>query len=70
MSDELGTEGKGCLEQCHLTVKGGQILAECETIEASQELALLLAKDVFIRVKPAGVTTEPVKPAPEPVTES
>ena len=65
MSDGLGTEAKGCLEQCHLTVKGGRLLAECETIEASQELALLLAEDVFIRVKPAKVTTEPVEPVPE-----
>jgi len=62
MSDKIPTEEveKGVLEQCHLTVKGGQILAECETIEASQELALLLAKDVFIRVKPAQASIEPV----------
>jgi len=41
----------------------------------SEELAKLLAKDVFIRVKPEAVTvTEPppepaLEPAPEPVTE-
>ncbi|MBA7587396.1 hypothetical protein ES708_29425 [subsurface metagenome] len=65
MSDDKEIEVVDCLKQCHLTAKGGQLLAECETIEASHELAILLAKDVFIRVKPAKVTTEPVEPVPE-----
>ncbi|MBA7553763.1 hypothetical protein ES705_46362 [subsurface metagenome] len=53
-------EGKVIFDACHLAVKDGHIVAECDTIEASQELALLLAEDVFIRVKPL------VKPEPEP----
>ncbi|MBA7552022.1 hypothetical protein ES705_44573 [subsurface metagenome] len=48
-----------------MTVKGGQILAECESIEASEELAKLLAKDVFIRVKPEAVTVTPEVPVTE-----
>ncbi len=44
-------EGKVIFEECHLTVKDGHIVAECESIEASKELALLLAEDVFIRIK-------------------
>ncbi len=53
-------EGKVVFEACHLAVKDGHIVAECDTMEASQELALLLAEDVFIRVKPV------VKPGPGP----
>jgi len=43
---------------CHLTVKDGHIVGECDTIEASEELAKLLMEDVFIRVKPKVVTPE------------
>jgi len=53
-------EGKVLFDTCHLAVKDGHIVAECETIEASQELALLLAEDVFIRIKPKKVTDEAV----------
>ncbi len=45
-------EGKVLFEACHFTVKDKHIVAECDTIEASQELAVLLMDDVFIRVKP------------------
>jgi len=58
-------EGKVLFDTCHLAVKDGHIVAECETIEASQELALLLTEDVFIRIKPTKVT----EPTPEPVAE-
>jgi len=51
-------EGKVLFEACHLTVKDGHIVAECDSIEASQELALLLAEDVFIRIKPKAPVTE------------
>ena len=57
-------EGKVVFENCHLTVKDGHIVAECATMEASQELALLLAEDVFIRVKP--VVKPKLEPEPEP----
>ncbi|GAI68159.1 unnamed protein product [marine sediment metagenome] len=53
-------EGKVLFDACHLGVKDGHIVAECDTIEASQELALLLAEDVFIRIKPTKVAE--VKP--------
>jgi len=53
-------EGKVLFDTCHLAVKDGHIVAECESIEASQELALLLAEDVFIRIKPKQVTDEAV----------
>lgn len=53
-------KGKVIFDACHLAVKDGHIVAECDTIEASKELALLLAEEVFIRVKPAAA----------PVTES
>jgi len=53
-------EGKVLFEACHLTVKDGHIVAECDSIEASKELALLLAEDVFIRIKPIKVTDEAV----------
>jgi len=53
-------EGKVLFDACHLAVKDGHIVAECESIEASQELALLLAEDVFIRIKPKKVTDEAV----------
>jgi len=53
-------EGNVVLDACHLTVKDGHIVAECDSIEASKELALLLAKDVFIRIKPVKVTDESV----------
>jgi len=56
-------EGKVLFEACHLTVKDKHIVAECESVEASQELAVLLMEDVFIRVKP----TRPIKVVePEP----
>ncbi len=58
-------EGKVLFDACHLAVKDGHIVAECDSIEASQELALLLAEDVFIRIKPTKVT----EPTPEPVAE-
>ncbi|MBA7552960.1 hypothetical protein ES705_45540 [subsurface metagenome] len=51
-------EGKVLFETCHLTVKDKHIVAECDTIEASQELALLLAEDVFIRIKPPKTEAE------------
>ncbi len=51
-------EGKVLFEACHLTVKDKHIVAECDSIEASQELALLLAEDVFIRIKPKVPVTE------------
>ncbi len=53
-------EGKVLFESCHLAVKDGHIVAECDSIEASQELALLLAEDVFIRIKPVKVTDEAI----------
>ncbi len=46
-----GKEGKVIFEACHLAVKDGHIVAECDTIEASKELALLLSEEVFIRIK-------------------
>lgn len=66
-------EGKAIFDKCHLAVKDSHIVAECDSIEASEELALLLAKDVFIRVKPVKVTGEPeptTEPPAEPITES
>ena len=73
MSDELTTkeklelagatptkEGKVLFDRCHLGVKDGHIVAECEDIEASEELAVLLMEDVFIRVKPKAPVVEPV----------
>jgi len=59
-------EGRVLFEECHLGVKDGHIVAECDSIEASQELALLLMEDVFIRVKPKAPVVEPIV---EPVTE-
>jgi len=56
--------GKVLFDTCHLTVKDKHIVAECDTIEASEELAKLLMEDVFIRVKPTEVKTEAA-----PVTE-
>ncbi|MBA7551581.1 hypothetical protein ES705_44127 [subsurface metagenome] len=53
-------EGKVIFDACHLAVKDGHIVAECESIEASKELALLLSEEVFIRVKPVKVTDEAV----------
>jgi len=44
-------EGKVLFDLCHLAVKDGHIVAECDTVEASKDLALLLAEDVFIRIK-------------------
>jgi len=43
---------------CHLTVKDDNIVAECDSVEASEELAKLLMKDVFIRIKPDKVSQE------------
>jgi len=51
--------GKVLFETCHFGVKDGHIVAECDTIEASQELALLLMEEVFIRVKPKTPVVEP-----------
>lgn len=48
--------GKVVFEACHLAVKDGHIVAECDSMEASQELALLLMEEVFIRVKPSAAT--------------
>jgi len=72
VSDELSAEeklelagatpierDKVLFEACHLTVKDKHIVAECESVEASQELALLLMEDVFIRVKPKAPVVEP-----------
>ncbi|MBA7682693.1 hypothetical protein ES703_91045 [subsurface metagenome] len=59
-------EGRVLFEECHLGVKDGHIVAECDSIEASQELAVLLMEDVFIRVKPKTPVVEPIV---EPVTE-
>ena len=53
--------GKVLFETCHMTVKDGHIVAECDTLEASQELAVLLMEDVFIRVKPKVPVVEPTK---------
>ena len=53
-------KGKVLFDACHLGVKDGHIVAECDSIEASTELALLLAEDVFIRIKPKKVTDEAV----------
>jgi len=53
-------KGKVLFEACHLTVKDGHIVAECDSIEASKELALLLTEDVFIRIKPVKVTDEAI----------
>ncbi|MBA7682690.1 hypothetical protein ES703_91042 [subsurface metagenome] len=62
--------GKVLFETCHLAVKDGHIVAECDTLEASQELAVLLMEDVFIRVKPKAPVVEPKpKPEPEPKAE-
>jgi len=51
-------EGKVLFDLCHLTVKDKHIVAECDTIEASKELALLLSEDVFIRIKPPKTEAE------------
>ncbi len=53
-----GKEGNVIFDLCHLTVKDGHIVAECDSIEASKELALLLAEDVFIRIKPPKTEAE------------
>lgn len=59
MGEELKTV---VFDACHLAVKDGHIVAECDSLEASEELAKLLMEEVFIRVKPKGAVTEP--PAP------
>jgi len=51
-------EGNVLFDVCHLTVKDKHIVAECDSIEASEELALLLTEDVFIRIKPKAPVTE------------
>jgi len=43
---------------CHFTLKDDNIVAECDSMEASEELAKLLMKDVFIRIKPDKVSQE------------
>jgi len=53
-------KGKVLFDACHLAVVDKHIVAECDSIEASQELALLLTEDVFIRIKPVKVTDEAV----------
>jgi len=68
-------EGKVVFDACHLTVKDGHIVAECDSVEASKELALLLAEDVFIRIKPPKTEAEADVMADKlldtkPVTES
>lgn len=73
MTEELTTEqklelagavptekGKVLFDACHLAVKDGHIVAECDSIEASKELAVLLTEEVFIRVKPDKVTDESI----------
>jgi hypothetical protein len=56
----IRTEGENVVfDACHLTVKDKHIVAECESVEASEQLALLLMEDVFIRVKPVKVEAEP-----------
>ena len=67
ISEPIG-EGKVLFDKCHFTVKDKHIVAECESIEASKELALLLSEDVFIRIKPSKAEIEELK-KPEPVTE-
>ncbi len=82
MSDELETKEKlevaGAIpvegdkvlfDACHLTVKDGHIVAECDTIKASEELAVLLMEDVFIRVKPTKVEVTSETPVVEPTEE-
>jgi len=59
LSVDLGG-GTVLFDKCHLTVKDKHIVAECESIEASKELALLLMEEVFIRIKPDKVTDEAV----------
>lgn len=51
-------EGKVIFDACHLTVKDKHIVAECDSMEASEALALLLMEDVFIRVKPKASVVE------------
>ncbi|GAI80948.1 unnamed protein product [marine sediment metagenome] len=64
LADAIPVEGdKVLFDTCHLTVKDGHIVAECDTIKASEELAVLLMEDVFIRVKPKAPVVEQV---PEP----
>lgn len=59
LAGAIPTEGNKVLfEACHLTVKDKHIVAECDSVEASQELALLLMEDVFIRVKPKAPVVE------------
>jgi len=69
LAGAIPTEGgKVLFDTCHLAVKDGHIVAECDTLEASQELAVLLMEDVFIRVKPKAPVVEP-KPEPQPEPE-
>jgi len=58
--------GKVLFDSCHLAVKDGHIVAECDTLEASQELAVLLMEDVFIRVKAKAPVAEPIEAAKPP----
>ena len=51
-------DGKVLFDACHLTVKDKHIVAECDSIEASEALALLLTEDVFIRIKPKAPVKE------------
>lgn len=43
---------------CTFIVKEGRLEAECDSIEASHDLAELLQHEVIIRVKPAGAVQE------------
>jgi hypothetical protein len=62
LADAIPTgPGKVLFDACHLTVKDKHIVAECDSIEASEELALLLMEDVFIRVKPTTVKAAKVQ---------
>lgn len=77
LADAIPTEGgKVLFDACHLTVKDKHIVAECDSIEASEQLALLLMEDVFIRVKPSKITEvksvvepEVTKEATQPVSK-
>jgi len=51
-------DGTVLFDACHLTVKDKHIVAECDSIKASEALALLLTEDVFIRIKPKAPVTE------------
>jgi len=63
VTDEVEYKGQKvkAMPTCALKVVDGHIEAECESKEASHELAELLEKEVTIRVKPAKVTEAQAK---------